>query len=81
MSRSEHRIRLLSGAAIAVGALLLLGGLGFVAMYVYSAVIARLGEPDQSLLFWYLPILFIGIALASAGLGLLGSGLRRRRNN
>ena len=37
---------------------------------VNGAIIERLGDPDQSLLFWYLPILFIGLA----GMG-LGTGL------
>ncbi len=71
--------RLLSSLCIAFGALLGLTGLGFIAMYVHSALIDRLGDPDQSLLFWLLPILFAGIGLCVSGALLLRLGLRRRR--
>jgi len=59
-----------------------LGGLGavlgltFILMYVWGAVISRIGEPDQSLLFWYLPILFLGIAVGGGGISLLVFGLK-----
>jgi apolipoprotein N-acyltransferase len=69
----------LANALIAIGAVMGLAGVGFIAMYVQSAIIDRLGEPDQSLLYWYLPILFIGLGLASAGVSVLRSGLRRKR--
>lgn len=42
-------------------------GFVFIVTYISEAVIARIGEPDQSLLFWYLPLLFVG--LFTAGLG------------
>jgi ABC-type multidrug transport system fused ATPase/permease subunit len=48
--------------ALVLGAVLSLAGLWFVGIYVSDAIFKRLGEPDQSLVFWYLPILFIGIA-------------------
>ena len=63
-------------------ACIFLGGLGallgtiFVLMYVWGAFISRLGEPDQSLLFWYLPILFLGIAVGGGGISLLVFGLK-----
>jgi apolipoprotein N-acyltransferase len=69
----------MANALIAIGAVLGVAGLGFIAMYFQSAIIERLGEADQSLLYWYLPILFIGLGLASAGVSLLRSGLRRKR--
>lgn len=75
---AEPLQRLLTSLLIAFGGLLGLTGLGFVAMYVHSALIERLGDPDQSLLFWLLPILFAGIGLTFAGILLLRLGLRRR---
>ena len=36
-------------------------GLALVTLYVWEAVIARLGEPDQSLLYWYAPFLLFGL--------------------
>ena len=70
----------MANALIAIGTVLGLAGLGFIAMYVQGAVIERWGEPDQSLLYWYLPILFIGLGLVSAGMSVLRSGLQRKRN-
>jgi len=53
------------------GSLLSLAGIVFVVLYVKEAVIDRFAESDQSLLFWYLPVLFIGMALLLGGLLLL----------
>jgi hypothetical protein len=75
--------KLLSCGALAFGILSFIIGVIFVVTYVSQAVIARLGEPDQSLLFWYLPILFIGIigVFLGLGAGVLGFiGWRRNRN-
>jgi len=52
-------------------------GLFMIGGYVFSAVIERAGEPDQSLLFWYLPLLLIGatgvvVGLAAGFLGIQG---------
>ena len=72
--------KFLSYGALAVGSLIGLAGIAFVAMYVLEAIFARLGEPDQSLLFWYLPILFIGLfgIITGATTGILGYvGLRK----
>ena len=74
--------KLLSCGALAFGILSFILGVVFVVAYISEAVIARLGEPDQSLLFWYLPILFMGIAGIGlgTGAGILGViGLRRLR--
>jgi len=47
--------------AIIFGILIsIIGGL-FVAAYILEAIVKRAGEPDQSLLFWYLPLLFMGL--------------------
>jgi len=56
---------------VAGGYLLSLAGIVFVVMYIKEAVIDRFGEGDQSLLFWYLPVLFIGMAMLLGGLLLL----------
>jgi hypothetical protein len=74
--------KLLSCGALVFGILFFILGVVFVVAYISEAVMARLGEPDQSLLFWYLPILFMGIAGVGlgAGVGILGViGLRRLR--
>ncbi len=61
--------KLFSYTILFAGSLSVILGLAFVSMYVYGAIIARWGEADQSLLFWHLPILFIGIFSTAAGLG------------
>ncbi|MFC1531322.1 hypothetical protein ACFL5T_03670 [Gemmatimonadota bacterium] len=69
-------VALLSGGAVT------LAGVASVAGYFVWAVIARWGEPDQSLLFWYLPFLLLGLAGVSVGLtaGVWG-WIRLRRTN
>jgi len=53
--------RILPVLAVLFGIIsIIIGGL-FVAAYVLEAVIKRAGDPDQSLLFWYLPFLFLGL--------------------
>jgi hypothetical protein len=81
MSGGKPLQRLLTSVSIAVGLLMGLTGLGFIAMYLYSAVVERLGDPDQSLLFWLLPILLAGIGLTFAGTLLLRLGFRRKRTD
>lgn len=66
-------------SCIIAGIMLFLLGAGFIGLYVLEAVIMRLGEADQSLLFWYLPILFIGIAALGYGVKLGLHGRRRFR--
>ena len=50
-----------------LSALMCLLGISLIIMYIYSDVIARLGEGDQSLLFWYLPLMLFGIICVIAG--------------
>ena len=50
-----------------LSALMCLFGISLIIMYIYGAVIARLGEADQSLLFWYLPFMLFGIICVIAG--------------
>ena len=74
--------KVLAFAAVGAGSLIACAGLALVILYIVEAVIARAGEPDQSLSFWYLPLLFIGGFGTVCGLGLAGWGvywLRKQR--
>jgi hypothetical protein len=68
-----------SYGALAFGGLMVIGGILFIVLYVVEAVIARRGEPDQSLLFWYLPVLFLGLIGMVVGLGVSAWGVIRLR--
>ena len=61
---------------VLLGGLLAALGVIFVVMYLWEAVIARLGEPDQSLVFWYLPVLFLGLIAGIGGMKLFFLGMR-----
>ena len=64
---------LISGIVLSITGIFLIG------VYLLEAVISRIGEPDQSLLFWYLPFLFLGLFALVTGLiiGIRGiSGIR-----
>jgi hypothetical protein len=69
----------LSYGLVVSGGLLTIMGMAFVGMYIVEAIIARAGEPDQSLLFWYLPILFLGLMGMMIGLGVGAWGVWRLR--
>ena len=58
--------KLLAALALVLGAPVASLGLALMAGYIHGAVIAPRGQPDQSLLFWYLPILFLGIIIGVA---------------
>ena len=66
-------------ASLAVGIALCCLGAVFIWSYVAEAVIARAGASDQSLLFWYLPVLFSGIFICAAGLSVGVWGFTRLR--
>jgi hypothetical protein len=64
-------MRIVLAIAGSVGAVaLLVVGAASVKWYVWDIVIKQAGEPDRSMLFWGLPILFIGIVAVSATGGL-----------
>jgi len=65
--------------AVVFSILLITIGLGFIYMYFWDGVVSRLGDPDQSLAFWYLPILFIGFFCFSGGVTLLVVAYKKRR--
>lgn len=50
-------------------------------MYILEAIVARIGQPDQSLLFWYLPILFMGMIGMVLGLSAGARGAQRLRKD
>lgn len=69
-------------AALALGGLAILIGLGLVGAYILEAIVERRGEPDQSLMFWYLPLLFAGLVSFISGVAAGVWGLiRLRRSN
>ena len=68
-------------AALCFGVAATLVGLVLTGGYILEAVIERRGEPDQSLLFWYLPILFIGMVSITAGLAASAWGFIRLRRS
>ena len=55
--------------AVIFGIIAFIAGLFLILIYIAKALVDRIGQPDQSLLFWYLPFLFIGIAGIKLGLG------------
>ena len=62
---------------VLIGVLITIAGAIFVFMYLQGAIISRIGDPDQSLVFWYLPILFLGVIGMIGGLVLLIQGIKR----
>ena len=68
---------LISGTVLTIIGILLTVG------YIMEAYIARIGEPDQSLLFWYLPLLIIGLIAFVTGLstGIWGFNRLRKINH
>ena len=60
-----------------LGGIFLLMGVLFIGMYLWEGVISRIGEPDQSPVFWYLPILFLGIIGILVGSFIFRKGFRQ----
>ena len=66
-------VALISGIVLTIiGAVLIIG-------YIIEAYVARRGEPDQSLLFWYLPLLIFGLITIGTGLSAGIWGFNRLR--
>ena len=61
------------------GTLLVLFGIWAVGAYFWG-VVDVLGESDQSWFFWGLAILFIGLAAAGVGIGLIVTGVKVLRD-
>lgn len=56
-------------AAGSVAALVV--GLALVRWYVWDVLIGQSGEADRSMLFWGLPIVFLGVAAIGVSVGLI----------
>jgi len=57
-----NKQKLISTFSILSGIILALMGMLGIGVYLFSGI-AVLDQPDKSIIFWYLPILFIGITL------------------
>jgi len=64
-------MRKILGVIIAAGSVMaLVVGAAAVKWYVWDIMIGQSGEPDRSMLYWGLPILFLGVAVLGISLGL-----------
>lgn len=61
------------------GILLALSGLFLIGIYIYTAA-QSLDQADQSLLFWYIPLIFFGILLNVSGAFFIAIGMKARQN-
>lgn len=68
--------KLLNLLLIINGFILTIAGSGFILMYLWNAFVVRTSA-DQSLMFWYLPILIIGLIMLSGGLFLSIRGIKK----
>lgn len=71
--------KVLSFLLLATGLLLVVCGAIFILIYFKDAVFLRIEEADQSLLFWYLPFLFVSLGSLISGVVIGQTGLRRLR--
>ena len=77
--RFSSRTRL-TGIIAAIAAVIgLVIGVVAVKWYAWDIVIGQADEPDRSMLFWGLPILFIGVTALAAGSALMIVARRRLR--
>ena len=65
--------------ALIFGILISIIGAALIIGYIMEAYVARRGDPDQSLLFWYLPLLFVGFIALVTGLSTSVWGFKRLR--
>ncbi|MDH3734049.1 MAG: hypothetical protein OEU54_10965 [Gemmatimonadota bacterium] len=63
-------------AAVVAGGSLVVGALAL-KWYVWDIAIGQAGEPDRSMLFWGLPIVFIGVVGLALGCSLAIYARRR----
>jgi len=59
--------RIIPIIAVIAGILTFILGVCFSAMYIFEGIIKTRGDADQSLVFWYLPLLFMGLGGISSG--------------
>jgi hypothetical protein len=72
--------KLLAYSISLLGGIIVLAGVVFVFMYFWEGIITRVGYPDQSLIFWYLPILILGFIGIICGIAMLMHGINRLKN-
>jgi len=72
--------RFLNFLMIFSGGFVSLAGAILVSMYLWEAVISRMGAPDQSPIFWYLPFLLFGVIAIRKGLAMIRLGKRRLKS-
>lgn len=73
----ESRTFVAAGSIIA-GIVLFLLGIASIGFYIYS-VVDVLDKADQSVIFWYLVLVFIGITMVSAGTYFIWIGYKSRK--
>jgi len=65
-------MRKILGVAAAAGSVVaLVAGVAFMKWYAWDIVIGQSGESDRSMLFWGLPIVFLGVAALGVSVGLI----------
>ncbi len=67
----QHWRKLIDLILMVAAVSLILTGFGLVVIYLWEGVILRAGDPDQSPLFWYLPVLIMGVFGLIGGFWLL----------
>ena len=72
--------KILNVFMILSGGFISLAGAILVCMYFWEAIVSRMGEPDQSLIFWYLPFLLFGVIAIRGGLAMIILGKRRLKS-
>jgi hypothetical protein len=73
-------VNLFGYVLILCGVLLEIVGMLLAVMYVWEAVIERIGDADQSLLFWYLPLLMFGLIGVIGGWAMVRAGRAHLKN-
>jgi len=63
--------------SVIAGVLLIICGISLIGFYIYTVVIS-LGQADSSLIFWYIPIVFLGLMLSAAGVFFIAIGFKAR---
>jgi hypothetical protein len=74
---TQDRFRAYGAAAVAAVALVV--GLAALKCYFWDIVVQQAGEADRSMLFWGIPIAFIGVAAVAIGTSLAGFASRQLR--
>lgn len=62
------RVGAIAGVAGATTGLIV--GVAALKWYIWDVAIQQAGEPDRSMLFWGLPVAFIGVAAMAVGIAL-----------